>query len=546
TLHLRYEHTASQPPQPTGTGIAESSATSSEITPITLISTTTPPEQSTSSTSVSIASEPSTSQPPEPTGTGTAESSATSSEITPITLISTTTPPGQSTSSTSVSIASEPSTSQPPEPTGTGTTQSSATSSDITPGTLISTTTPPGQSTSSASVDTTASTSILTSSNATASMVTASDTSTNTNVSNTYMSSMYTSTSTPIQTTNTTITTTVITSLFSIGSASYEYTVTQTVNLTALTCWNISDPVCQKNLTVMLSNHLSSLFSNIEIDFRNCNNVACNISYTASLESYKRFNHSEIQDFIVNRTSQLGLAPPTRLEAKPQCRGYSDVSPKTQGACVYCGTERPCADFDESTCDPGEYGKFFVCRCDRTKHFFRTNYDYDGRCERTATITWEQMLALCLLLFFILLLLLALLLFLCRRRRKLAKQAKREPEVLANAPQKPLSMELSNIYNSGRMHSNDYSTIPHLRRAPLLYSVPPSNDYVYQPRTTQNYTYPSRNYPYTHGGVPSTYLGETDDRLGVLRDLVNEYTLENGSSGRVNLARDLDDDEIYV
>ena len=112
----------------------------------------------------------------------------------------------------------------------------------------------------------------------------------------------------------------------------------------------------------------------------------------------------------------------------------------TQGECHFCGAVRPCADFDQSTCfvrdDRKSYGCRYVMfhvmeklasfslhyRCDRRKRFFRTNYEYDDRCSRTATISWEQMLALCLLLFLICLLLLALLLFLCRRRRKLAKK----------------------------------------------------------------------------------------------------------------------------
>ncbi|CAF1524763.1 unnamed protein product, partial [Adineta steineri] len=73
------------------------------------------------------------------------------------------------------------------------------------------------------------------------------------------------------------------------------------------------------------------------------------------------------------------------------------------------------------------------------------------------------------------------------------------------------------------------------------------NDYVYQERIPQYNTFPSRNQAYNRRNLPPSYFNETDDRLGILRDLINEYNLERGANPRVNITRDVDDDdEIYV
>ena len=60
--------------------------------------------------------------------------------------------------------------------------------------------------------------------------------------------------------------------------------------------------------------------------------------------------------------------------------------------------------------------------CDRQKHFFRLNYEYDGRCGRIATVWWPQILVLCLLIFFIILAILGLLLLFRQRQHRIAKR----------------------------------------------------------------------------------------------------------------------------
>ena len=80
----------------------------------------------------------------------------------------------------------------------------------------------------------------------------------------------------------------------------------QTVNSAYLGCSQINVTDCENKLTSLLSELLAPLFSNVKIRSNNCSILPCNISYTASFESYKQFNGSEIQDFIVNRTSRLG------------------------------------------------------------------------------------------------------------------------------------------------------------------------------------------------------------------------------------------------
>ena len=59
----------------------------------------------------------------------------------------------------------------------------------------------------------------------------------------------------------------------------------------------------------------------------------------------------------------------------------------------------------------------FDNRCDRSRHFFRTNYEYDEKCARTFLLWWPQMLAICLLVFFIFILL-GIIFYLYRRRER--------------------------------------------------------------------------------------------------------------------------------
>jgi hypothetical protein len=60
----------------------------------------------------------------------------------------------------------------------------------------------------------------------------------------------------------------------------------------------------------------------------------------------------------------------------------------------------------------------------------------------------------------------------------------------------------------------------------------------------QNYTYPSRSYPYVQRGVPPNYYNETNDRLGILDDLF--IPRQEGGDQHVDVYRDNSDDEIFV
>jgi len=63
----------------------------------------------------------------------------------------------------------------------------------------------------------------------------------------------------------------------------------------------------------------------------------------------------------------------------------------------------------------------------------------------------------------------------------------------------------------------------------------------------QYHTYPSRSHSYIQSGLPPAYYNETDDRLGTLRDLINEYNVARGANRRFDIIRDMnDDDEIFV
>jgi hypothetical protein len=63
----------------------------------------------------------------------------------------------------------------------------------------------------------------------------------------------------------------------------------------------------------------------------------------------------------------------------------------------------------------------------------------------------------------------------------------------------------------------------------------------------QNYTYPSRAYPYVQSALPPDSHIEVDDRLGTLRNLANEYNVQQGAKQRFDIPRDNDDDdEIFV
>lgn len=273
------------------------------------------------------------------------------------------------------------------------------------------------------------------------------------------------------------------------------------------------------------------------------------MQYQIVYDGFDSPTNEDVQKLIVSKTQNMnGANIIVNRSFNSTCPGSSE-QPKSQGQCFYCGPAPPCATHDQSACTSALFSRGeFTCKCDRTKHFFRTNYEYDEKCGRYATVWWPQMLVLCVLIFLILLLLLGLLLLLCRRQRKLAKKYEKEPQVMSNAPQKTSDFEYVQMNNSSPFRNTDASMYSSLRRPRPIYPTGRvGNEYIYQRRPQQSFTFPSRSYPLQQRVPPTTFDYPFDGRSNILRKFDNNYNPRGDISSRINIDRDnIDDDDIFV
>ncbi|CAF3585495.1 unnamed protein product, partial [Adineta steineri] len=418
--------------------------------------------------------------------------------------------------------------------TSTTTSSTSVQTSDTTTGsTSTGSTTSGSTSTGSTTSGSTSTSSTTTSSTSTGSATTTSTTTSSTSVQTLDTTSGSTGTDSTTTTTSSTpvtltITTTAIPPVavgFSAPQSSYE--ITHMFNMALFPnpdCTNVCSATCESDLRKYLNDCLKPKLNYVGCIPQTCSESPCEIRYTMSYDGYGDVNQGDILHYLNSSTKCVFTNPTVSLKQNASCSGGSIL--QYQDDCKYCGDGNGhlCAVFDESKCIIRNDDISYACQCDRRTHFFRTNYEYDDRCSRKATITWEQMLALCLLLFLLLLLCCGLLGCLYRRRRMISKNSQQGPQVLGTAPTRILNTDL-----------------------PRSHPIANTSDYIYQERISQYNTFPLRNQAYNRRILPPSYFNETDDRLGVLRDLINEYNLERGANPRVNITRDVDDDdEIYV
>ncbi|CAF3880579.1 unnamed protein product, partial [Rotaria magnacalcarata] len=289
-----------------------------------------------------------------------------------------------------------------------------------------------------------------------------------------------------------------------------EYLISQGVNLSQ---YNLSTQADIKEFCNRLRRDLEGCLFNITCDLETCYRDGNSIIYGGIAESNGTLTEQHIVDCINNSTSSYAKNPMVLGSRKLNCSGGQLL--RSEGKCRYCSNQPPCANFPESKCVRDLSTLNDHCECDRTKYFFRTNYEYDGKCSRFATVWWPQMLALCLLVFAILILLCACLMCL-RRRRVICKRSVGKTEVMGNSPNKDRDFEYIELNNMDQSAA-DYtvrSTNNHLTSS--VYPTGISNDYPYQRRTPQS----PRHLPLIQTGRNSTVYNEIDDRGSVIHDMV--------------------------
>ncbi len=250
-------------------------------------------------------------------------------------------------------------------------------------------------------------------------------------------------------------TTTTSNAVVPIQPISVVYQVSQTINSTSVQN-DLGTPEGQKDFFRSLNEQLAPELTITDYNASSCPGINCTISYSVSYRGYRNQNTTTIEKYIMDRTSKFSsstivinvssndnkiyfnsISLNFLLFIDKHC--FNEQNYRQQDDCAYCATENACAELPESTCilpennDQSYSCKYvslsltkksilfffiFIDRCDLTKYFFRTNYEYDGRCGRNAILWWPQMLVICLLVFIIFLLVLALILF-CRRRQRI-------------------------------------------------------------------------------------------------------------------------------
>jgi len=249
-------------------------------------------------------------------------------------------------------------------------------------------------------------------------------------------------------------TTTTSNAVVPIQPISVVYEVSQTINSTSAQN-DLGTPEGQKDFFRSLNEQLAPALTIIDYNASSCPGINCRIFYSVSYRGYRNQNTTTIEKYIMDRTSKFSSSTiADKISSNDNKIYFNSISLnfllfidqlcldertyRQQDDCAYCATENACAELPESTCIVPDNDQSYSCkyaslsltkksilfffifidRCDLTKYFFRTNYEYDGRCGRNAILWWPQMLVICLLVFIIFLLVLALIL-LCRRRQRI-------------------------------------------------------------------------------------------------------------------------------
>ncbi|CAM4865260.1 unnamed protein product [Rotaria socialis] len=311
-------------------------------------------------------------------------------------------------------------------------------------------------------------------------------------------------------TTSTLIPTTTTTRSIAAGSRfTVEYLISQSVNPAK---FNFSSEEDIKQFFKQLSSNLTDCFRNISYDPVTCCGDLSNIIYSGIPAVDGTLSYGSIEGCIISGTESYASNTNLRNSRKMNCTGSEILTSK--GKCRYCVNEPRCADFPESTCVRDLSTLEDHCECDRTKYFFRTNYEYNEKCYRFATVWWPQMLALCLLVFAILILLCACLMCL-RRRHIICKRSVGKTEVIGNAPNKNRDFEYIGLNNMDQSAANYTARPTNNDLASSVYPTEISNDYPYQRRTPQS----SRHLPLIQIDQNPTVYNEIDDRESVIRDM---------------------------